>query len=418
MFHYKNNILHVEDLAVDKIAAEVGTPFYVYSTKMLTDNFKAFETSLKNAKLKHTVCYSIKANNNLGITGTLAALGCGADVVSAGEMHVALAAGIPAGKIVFSGVGKTRTELKSAIENRILQINAESEAEINNINEIALKLGIKANVAIRVNPDVDAKTHVKITTGKKENKFGVDWDEAKDLYLKTAAMKGINVVGIAMHIGSQILDLDPFRLAFTKMAAMIEELESAGIKLQNFDLGGGLGINYNVELPPSKDEYAQVIAQTLGKFNKHIIIEPGRAMIGDAGILVTEVIYTKKMGVKNYIIVDAGMNDLVRPAMYDAWHTIIPADKTAAAPITADIVGPICETSDTFAKDRIIQPVRQGDLLAMLSAGAYGSSMSSIYNFRPLVPEVMVNAKKFEVTRKRTTYGQMLAGQSKPSWIK
>jgi len=418
MFHYKNNVLHVEDVAADKIAAEVGTPFYVYSSKTLTDNFKAFENALKNAKLKHTVSYSIKANNNLGVVGTLAALGCGADVVSAGEMYVALAAGMPADKIVFSGVGKTRAEIKSAIENKILQINAESEAEINTINEIALQLGVKANLALRVNPDVDAKTHVKITTGKKENKFGVDWDEAEGLYQKAAKMPGINVVGIAMHIGSQILDLDPFRLALTKMADMVDKLETYGIKLQNLDLGGGLGINYNVELPPSKDDYAQVIAHALGRFNKHIIIEPGRAIVGDAGILVTEVIYTKKMGERNYIIVDAGMNDLVRPAMYDAWHTIIPARKTAAAPITADIVGPICESSDTFAKDRIIEPAVQGDLLAMTAAGAYGSSMSSIYNFRPLVPEVIVHGKKFEVVRKRETYRQMLATQSKPSWIK
>ncbi|MGB2579191.1 diaminopimelate decarboxylase [Elusimicrobium simillimum] len=415
MFHHEDGILKVEETSVETIAKAVGTPFYAYSSAVLKKNFKDFDTAL--SKFKNTICYSIKANNNLAIVKTIAEMGGGADVVSAGEMYVAIKAGIPANKIVFSGLGKTRAELKEAIKNQILQINAESEAEVDTINEIALALGIKANLALRVNPDVDAKTHVKITTGKRENKFGVDWEEAKDLYIKAAKLPGVNVVGIAMHIGSQLLDLDPFRLAFTKMAVMLEELEAEGITLQNLDLGGGLGINYNVELAPTKADYAQVIEETLGKFNKHIIIEPGRAMIGEAGILVTEVIYTKQSGDKHYIIVDAGMNDLMRPAMYDAWHTIVPVHKRGAAPITADIVGPICESSDVFAKDRIIEPVKQDELLAMMSAGAYGSSMSSIYNFRPLVPEILVNGKEFAVVRKRTSYEQMLDGQEIPKWL-
>lgn len=416
MFAMKNGVLFAEDVPVSQIAQKTGTPFYVYSAKILKDNFTGFSTAL--SKLDSTICYSIKANNNLGVAGTIASLGGGADVVSAGEMYVALKAGIPANKIVFSGVGKTKEELESAINNKILQINAESEAEVNLINTIALRLGIKANVAMRVNPDVDARTHVKITTGKKENKFGVDWDEAKKIYLKMRGMEGINISGLAMHIGSQLLDLNPFRLAFAKMALMVDELESEGINLRNLDVGGGLGINYNVELAPSKTDYAKVIEETLGRFNKHIILEPGRAIVGEAGVLITEVLFAKQCGDKRFIIVDAGMNDLVRPAMYEAWHTITPVIKKDAELITADIVGPICETSDTFAKDRIIESVSTGDLLAMFGAGAYGSSMSSIYNFRPLVPEVLVNGDTFEIVRERPSYEQMLSGQHMPPWLK
>ncbi len=415
-FNYKDSVLHVEDVDLRDVAKKVGTPFYCYSTADLTKSYKEFSKSLEI--FDNTIAYSIKANNNLGVVKTLAALGCGADVVSAGEMYVAMKAGIKPEKIVFSGVGKTPAELEAAIKENILQINAESEAELLAIDEIASRLGKKANVALRVNPDVDAKTHVKITTGKKENKFGVDWDEAKGLYLKAKGMKGIKIVGIAMHIGSQILDLNPYLLAFTKMAEMIKELETEGIILENLDLGGGLGINYNVELPPTKTAYADIIKATLGQFKKKIIIEPGRALVGPSGILVTSVIYNKKIGPKDCMIVDAGMNDLVRPAMYDAWHTILPVTKKGIAPITADIAGPICESSDVFAKDRIIEPVEQGELLAMMCAGAYGSSMSSIYNFRPLVPEVLVKAKDFDVVRERTTYEDMLKGQHIPKWLK
>ncbi|WP_428897514.1 diaminopimelate decarboxylase [Parelusimicrobium proximum] len=414
-FSFAGDTLHIEDVDVHDIAKKVGTPFYAYSASELIKNYREFSAALK--PFHNTIAYSVKANANLAITKTLSKLGAGADVVSAGEMYIAMKAGIKPSKIVFSGVGKTREELEAAIKNEILQINVESEAELDTIDQIATRLKTKANVAIRVNPDVDAKTHVKITTGKKDNKFGVDWDDAKGLYIKAKRMKGVKIVGIAMHIGSQLLDLDPFRLAFTKMAEMVSDLEASGIKLKNLDLGGGLGINYNVELPPTKAAYAEVIKETLGHFKKHIIVEPGRSLLGNTGILVSKVIYTKTMGPKNFIIVDAGMNDLMRPAMYDAWHTIVPGEKKGVAPITADIVGPICESSDVFAKDRIIAPVEQGDLVAMYSAGAYGSSMSSIYNFRPLVPEVMVSGKKFAVVRKRNTYEEMLANQSMPSWL-
>lgn len=414
-FTYHNEELFAEGVALHKLAEKVGTPFYCYSSGKLAGNFQAYQNALGN--FNHTVCYSVKANPNLGVLKTLARLGSGADVVSAGEMYVALKAGIPADKIVFSGVGKTKEELEEAIKTQILQINAESIAEVETINRLAIDLGLKANVALRVNPDVDALTHVKISTGKQGDKFGVDWDDALPLYRAAARMPGIRLAGIAVHIGSQLLDLQPFRLAFTKIAQMVRELEKEGIVLQNIDLGGGLGINYNVELPPTCEAYAEVVRETLGDLNKHIIVEPGRSITGNMGILVTQVLYTKQMGEKNFIIVDAGMNDLVRPAMYDAWHTILPVERRGIAPIIADVVGPICESSDVFAKDRIIEPVQQGELLAIMCAGAYGAAMSSIYNFRPLVPEVMVHGEEFCVVRRRTSYEEMLSGQHVPQWI-
>ena len=414
-FHYHNGELYAEGVDLKKIAREVGTPFYCYSSEKLTRNFEAYRRAL--ADFHSTVCYSVKANTNLAVVSTLARLGGGADVVSAGEMYVAMKAGIPADKIVFSGVGKTAAELEAAIKNQILQINAESAAEVETINQIALRLGVKANVALRVNPDVDALTHVKITTGKKENKFGVDWDDAHRLYREAANMEGIRLAGIAVHIGSQLLDVEPFRLAFTKIAGMVRELEAEGIVLDNIDLGGGLGINYNVELPPTCAAYADVVRETLGDLHKHILVEPGRSVVGNAGILVTEVVCTKKMGSKNFIVVDAGFNDLVRPAMYDAWHTILPVSKKGVAPLIADIVGPICESGDVFAKDRIIEPVQAGRLLAIMCAGAYGASMSSVYNFRPLVPEVMVRGEEYTVVRKRTSYEEMLSGHALPQWL-
>ncbi len=414
-FSYRNEELFAEGVELKKLAETAGTPFYCYSSDKLTANFRAYQNAL--AAFDSTICYSIKANPNLGVVSTLARLGSGADVVSAGEMYVALKAGIPADKIVFSGVGKTEAELTEAIKNRILQINAESVAEVETINRLAIDLGVKANVALRVNPDVDALTHVKITTGKKENKFGVDWDDAHALYRAAARMPGIRLAGIAVHIGSQLLDLQPFRLAFTKIAEMVRALEKDGIVLQNIDLGGGMGINYNVELPPTCEAYAGVVKETLGDLNKKIIVEPGRSMVGNAGILVTRVLYTKQMGDKNFIIVDAGMNDLVRPAMYDAWHTILPVARRGVPPIIADVVGPICESGDVFAKDRIIEPVQQGELLAIMCAGAYGAAMSSVYNFRPLVPEVMVRGTDFAVVRRRTSYEEMLSGHAVPQWL-
>lgn len=414
-FHYREGELLAEEVSLKKIAEQVGTPFYCYSSEKLTRNFEDYRQAL--AGLNATVCYSVKANPNLSVVASLARLGSGADVVSAGEMYVALRAGIPAGKIVFSGVGKTRAELEEAIRLDILQINAESAAELETINQIALSHGKTANVALRVNPDVDALTHVKITTGKKENKFGVPWEEGLELYRRAFQMPGIRISGIAVHIGSQLLDVEPFRLAFTKIASMVRELEAAGIVIENIDLGGGMGINYNVELPPTCASYAQVVRETLGDLHKHIIVEPGRSVVGNAGVLVTEVVYTKNNGNKNFIIVDAGMNDLIRPALYDSWHTILPVQKKGLAPIIADIVGPICESGDVFAHDRIIEPIQAGGLLAIMCAGAYGAAMSSIYNFRPLVPEVMVHGNEFAVVRSRTSYEEMLSGHTLSPWL-
>ena len=414
-FHYQDGELFAEGVDLKEIARQVGTPFYCYSSDKLTRNFEAYRSAL--ADVNGTVCYSIKANPNLSVVAALARLGSGADVVSAGEMYVAVKAGIVADKIVFSGVGKTEAELNEAVRLGILQINAESAAEVEMINRIAVAQGKKANVALRVNPDVDALTHVKITTGTKENKFGVPWQEAHELYRKAAQMPGIRLVGIAVHIGSQLLDLEPFRLAFTKIASMVRALEADGITLQNIDLGGGMGINYNVELPPTCEAYAQVVRETLGDLHKHIIVEPGRSIAGNAGILVTQVICSKSNGEKNFIIVDAGMNDLVRPALYDAWHTILPVHKQGVPPVIADIVGPICESGDVFARERIIEPVQAGGLLAIMCAGAYGASMSSIYNFRPLVPEVMVHGDQFAVVRKRTSYEEMISGHSLAPWL-
>ena len=414
-FHYQDGELFAEGVALKEIARQVGTPFYCYSSDKLTRNFEAYRSAL--ADVNGTVCYSIKANPNLSVVAALARLGSGADVVSAGEMYVAVKAGIAADKIVFSGVGKTEAELNEAVRLGILQINAESAAEVEMINRIAVAQGKKANLALRVNPDVDALTHVKITTGTKENKFGVPWQEAHELYRKAAQIPGIRLVGIAVHIGSQLLDLEPFRLAFTKIASMVRALEADGITLQNIDLGGGMGINYNVELPPTCEAYAQVVRETLGDLHKHIIVEPGRSIAGNAGILVTQVICSKSNGEKNFIIVDAGMNDLVRPALYDAWHTILPVHKQGVPPVIADIVGPICESGDVFAHERIIEPVQAGGLLAIMCAGAYGASMSSIYNFRPLVPEVMVHGDQFAVVRKRTSYEEMISGHSLAPWL-
>ena len=414
-FHYQDGELFAEGVDLKEIARQVGTPFYCYSSDKLTRNFEAYRSAL--ADMDSTVCYSIKANPNQSVVAALARLGSGADVVSAGEMYVAIKAGIAADKIVFSGVGKTEAELNEAVRLGILQINAESAAEVEMINRIAVAQGKKANVALRVNPDVDALTHVKITTGTKENKFGVPWQEAHELYRKAAQMPGIRLVGIAVHIGSQLLDLEPFRLAFTKIASMVRALEADGITLQNIDLGGGMGINYNVELPPTCEAYAQVVRETLGDLHKHIIVEPGRSIAGNAGILVTQVICSKSNGEKNFIIVDAGMNDLVRPALYDAWHTILPVHKQGVPPVIADIVGPICESGDVFARERIIEPVQAGGLLAIMCAGAYGASMSSIYNFRPLVPEVMVHGDQFAVVRKRTSYEEMISGHSLAPWL-
>lgn len=414
-FRYENGEMYAEGVSLEKLAREVGTPFYCYSYGKLAANIEAYRRAL--APFHSEVCYSVKANANLAVVSAVAALGGGADVVSGGELFLALKAGITPDKIVFSGVGKTAEELEQALRHNIRQINVESAEELQLLARVAQRTGLRANVALRVNPDVDALTHVKITTGKKENKFGVPWPEAHELYHAAAQMPCLRVCGIAVHIGSQLLDLEPFRLAFTRIAAMVRALEADGIPIENIDLGGGLGINYNVELPPTCEAYAQVVQETLAELDKHIIVEPGRSVVGNAGILVTRVLYTKQTEAKRFIIVDAGMNDLIRPAMYDAWHSILPVRRQGTAPVVADIVGPICESGDVFAKERIIEPVQGGRLLAIMCAGAYGASMASQYNFRPFPAEVMVRGNQYAVVRKRQSYQEMLEGQSVPSWL-
>ncbi len=413
-FHYENGELYAEGVALEKIAQEVGTPFYCYSYSKLAANIAAYRRALE--PFHSEVCYSVKANSNLAVVSAVAALGGGADVVSGGELFLALKAGISPDKIVFSGVGKTEQELEQALRHGIRQINVESAEELQLLARVAQRTGTRANVALRVNPDVDALTHVKITTGKKENKFGVPWPEAHELYHAAAQMPSLRVCGIAVHIGSQLLDLEPFRLAFTRIAAMVRALEEDGLSIENIDLGGGLGINYNVELPPTCEAYAQVVRETLGELDKHIIVEPGRSVVGNAGVLVTQVLYTKQTEQKRFVIVDAGMNDLIRPAMYDAWHSILPVHRAGTAPVVADIVGPICESGDVFAKERIIEPVQSGRLLAIMCAGAYGAAMASQYNFRPLPAEVMVRGNEYAIVRRRSSYEEMLEGQSVPSW--
>lgn len=414
-FGYRDGEMQVEQVDLAKIAAEVGTPFYCYSYGQLAANLNAYRRAL--APFHASICYSVKANSSLAVVSAVAALGGGADVVSGGELFLALRAGIKPENIVFSGVGKTEQELADAVTQGIRQINVESAEELQMVAQVAQRLGKRANVALRVNPDVDALTHVKITTGKKENKFGVPWPQAHELYHAALQMPSLNVCGIAVHIGSQLLDLEPFRLAFGRVAHMVEELERDGVSIQNIDLGGGLGINYNVELPPTCESYAEVVRETLGHLNKHIIVEPGRSVVGNAGVLVTRVIYTKQTEQKLFVVTDAGMNDLIRPAMYDAWHSILPVNRTGEPPVVADVVGPICESGDVFAKDRIIEPMQSGRLLAIMCAGAYGESMASQYNFRPVPPEVMVRGSEYAVVRPRKTYEQMLEGQTVPNWV-
>ncbi|MDO8606981.1 MAG: diaminopimelate decarboxylase [Phaeospirillum sp.] len=418
-FHYLNGELHAESVAISRIAARVGTPFYCYSTATLARHYTVFRDALAAAGLDATVCFACKANPNIAVIRTLAELGAGADVVSEGELRQALAAGVPPARIVFSGVGKTRHELEFAVAKGILQINVESEPELRLLSEVAAARGIRMPVSIRVNPDVDAGTHAKITTGKKENKFGIEWTRAREVYGLAAGLPGIEVVGVACHIGSQLTELEPFRDAFVRVRDLVAMLRADGIQIRRLDLGGGLGVPYEHESPPSPAAYAEVIRATLGDLNCRIIVEPGRLLVGNAGILVSKVIYVKEGATRTFLIVDAAMNDLMRPALYDAHHAIFPVAEPAAgsARIEVDVVGPVCETGDTFAKQRSLPPMRAGDLLVFGTAGAYGAAMSSTYNTRPLIPEVLVKDDDFAVVRARPSYEDMLALESLPDWF-
>lgn len=401
---------------ISKIAAEVGTPFYLYSEQKLRDNFKSFADAVKPLK-KATVCFAVKSNFNPTILKILAGMGAGADIVSGGELELALQAGVPADKIVFSGVGKTRAELTAAIMAGIKQINAESESEIRLINEIAIGLNKTAAVGIRVNPDVDARTHEKITTGKKENKFGIDWNDARRLFLSAEQFKGLSLHGIEVHVGSQILELSPFREAFVKTKKMLNDLKEHGVSIQTVDVGGGLGVAYKTdESAPSPADYIAVLQDVLGDFDGEFVFEPGRCISGDAGVLVASVVRVKQTGDKRFAVLDAGMSDLVRPAMYDAYHNI-EALKGGEASERYDVVGPICESADIFGKDRMLPELNEGDLIAIETAGAYGAAMASNYNGRPLIAEVLTDNDRYAVIRRRQTVAEMTALCRPAPWI-
>lgn len=418
-FLYQNGTLYAEDVAINEIAAAVGTPFYVYSTATLKRHFQLFDDAL--AGTDHLVCYAMKAASNQAILKTLGALGAGMDVVSGGEYARAKAAGIPGDRIVFSGVGKTVDEIRMALTGGIRQFNVESEPEMQAISSVATDLGVTAPITIRVNPDVDAKTHAKIATGKSENKFGIPISRARDVYALAASLPGLQVIGIDVHIGSQLTQLEPFELAYTKVAELVETLRAAGHNIQRLDLGGGLGIPYtrSNETPPLPSDYGAMVKRVLGHLGCELEIEPGRLIVGNAGLLVSSVIYVKKGEDREFLILDAAMNDLIRPAMYDAHHDIVPVTEPVAGvePAKYDIVGPVCESGDTFAKGRDLAAQTAGDLVAFRSAGAYGAVMSSEYNSRPLIPEVLVNGDKFAVIRHRPTYEEMINRDTLPEWL-
>ena len=418
-FLYKNGVLHAEDVAIPDIVASVGAPFYLYSTATLTRHFQLFDDAL--AGMDHLVCYAMKAASNQAILQTLAKLGAGMDVVSGGEYARARAAGVPGEHIVFSGVGKTRDEMRLALTGGIRQFNVESEPEMAVLSAVATELGVKAPITIRVNPDVDAKTHAKIATGKSENKFGIPISRAREVYAQAAALPGIDVIGIDVHIGSQLTQLEPFKLAYQKVAELTETLRADGHNIRRLDLGGGLGIPYtrSNEAPPLPTDYGAMVKRVLGHLDCEIEIEPGRLIAGNAGILVSQVIYVKEGEDRKFLILDAAMNDLIRPAMYEAHHDIEPViePQAGAERVTYDVVGPVCESGDTFAKGREMAQMNAGDLVAFRSAGAYGAVMSSEYNTRPLIPEVMVNGSEFAVIRSRPSFDEIINRETIPEWL-
>ncbi|MEQ1652708.1 MAG: diaminopimelate decarboxylase [Hyphomicrobium sp.] len=418
-FHYVDGTLHAEDVSIARLADEVGTPFYVYSTATLERHYEVLAQAFSG--LDALICFAVKANSNQAVLATMARLGAGMDVVSEGELRRARSAGVPANKIIFAGVGKTKAEMAFALEEGILGFNVESEPELIALSDVATALGATAKIAIRVNPDVDAKTHAKISTGKAENKFGVHYEDARALYADAAKLPGIKVSGIHMHIGSQITDLQPFRDAFKLLRALALDLKNDGIALEHLDIGGGLGVPYRGanDVPPHPDEYAAVVKETLGDLGLKIALEPGRMIVGNAGILVTKVSYVKEGADKTFTIVDAAMNDLIRPTLYEAYHDIWPVEeaKSAMAPVQQDIVGPVCETGDFLAEDRALPPFAPDDLLAVMTAGAYGAVMSSTYNTRLLVPEVLVKGDAYAVVRPRPSYDDLIGADKLPGWL-
>ncbi|MCA8928872.1 MAG: diaminopimelate decarboxylase [Alphaproteobacteria bacterium] len=416
-FHYQDHHLHAEDVPLAAIAAAVGTPVYVYSSAALVDAFRSYADAF--AGLPVTVCYAVKANDSLAVLRLLAGEGAGADVVSGGELRYALAAGIPAERIVFSGVGKTREELAFALAEGVMQINVEVASELDVLSELATAMGRTARVAIRINPDVDAGTIAQISTGKAENKFGIAYDAAPALFRHAQALPGVEPVGLAVHIGSQITRLEPYRDAFHRVRDLYCGLRDEGLPLERIDLGGGLGITYRDEAPPAVAAYAQAVREVFHGLDARFVLEPGRRIAGPAGVLVTRVITEKRTAAKRFVIVDAAMNDLIRPALYDAYHPIQP--ETAPPPEAdwseADLVGPICESTDRFAAGRTLPPLAPDAMLVIGAAGAYGAVMACEYNGRPRVPEVLVRGGDWSVVRRRPTYEEMIAAQTLPPWL-
>ncbi len=416
-FAYRAGGLHAEAVPLARIAAAIGTPFYCYSSAAIERRYRRFAAAF--ADRRTGICYALKANSNLAVIRVLARLGAGADVVSEGELRRALAAGVPANRIVFSGVGKTAAEMRFALETGIRQINVESEPELTLLSEVAGGMGRTAEIAIRVNPDVDARTHAKIATGKKENKFGIDLAHAPGAFRRAAQFPGLAVTGIALHIGSQLTDLGPFELAYGRAIELLRALAGEGIVLSRLDFGGGLGIRYHNERPPAIEDYAALVKRVTGGLDLELEFEPGRWLVGNAGVLVARVLYVKEGASRRFLVQDAAMNDLIRPSLYEAWHEIMPVAAPAAGaerrPI--DVVGPVCETGDSFAVQRPLPPIEAGELLALMSAGAYGAAMSSSYNSRPLVPEVLVQGDRFAVIRARPTYEELLSQDRMPDWL-
>jgi diaminopimelate decarboxylase len=417
-FDYRGGDMFAEDVALSKIAAEVGTPVYVYSSATFTRHYRVFADSF--ADTRALIAYSVKANSNIAVLATLAQQGAGADVVSGGELKRALRAGIPAEKIVFSGVGKTRLEMREALTAGIRVFNVESLAELRVLNAVAVKMGKVAPVAFRVNPDVTAGGHEKISTGKKENKFGIAWSQAESTYAEASDLPGIEIVGVDVHIGSQITDLAPFETAILKVNGLIARLRNAGHTISSFDIGGGLGIPYgnNASVPPPPSEYAELVKRLTADLDVEMIFEPGRMIAGNSGVLVSEVLYVKRGEDRDFLIIDAAMNDLLRPALYDAYHDIEPVKQGNLDHVeTYDVVGPICESGDTFTKGREMAALESGDLIVLHSAGAYGAAQASQYNTRPLVPEVLVNGSDYAVIRARPTVEDILKTETMPDWL-
>ena len=414
-FHYINNELYGEDVPLTTIAREVGTPFYLYSHATLKQHFKAFDNAFDG--MKHLTCFSMKSNSNMAVLRLFALLGGGVDIVSGGELFRALKAGVDPSKIVFSGVGKDVSALEYALGSGILMFNTESPQEILKLNDVAERIGKKAKVAIRVNPDVDPKTHPYISTGLKENKFGIDINEALEQYSVAASLKGLDVTGVSCHIGSQLTEVTPFVDALRKVKELIENLRKTGIAIDYLDLGGGLGITYDREEPPHPREYARAVQEELGTLDVTLILEPGRVIMGNAGILVTKVLYTKATREKMFFVVDAAMNDLMRPSLYNSYHGIQPVIMSDRGKVKADIVGPICESGDFLAKGRDLEIFEPGDLMAVMSAGAYGFSMSSTYNSRPRVCEVMVKENRYYTIREREQFEDLIRGESIPDFL-